>query len=74
MSKIKTRYKFIHFQDMGTEWVCFNNKSMDVLCTVEFYKPWKQYVCSFSEGVVFSAGCLDDMSNFVKQLEKGENL
>jgi len=37
---------------------------------IRWYAPWRQY-CWLIDDLVFSAGCLDDLSDFIKaQMEK----
>lgn len=37
-----------------------------VLGTIEWYGPWRQYCFNPDECCVFSPGCLDDISAFIK--------
>ena len=71
----KTRYKFIHFvmvkQNPKTEiYACRNNSSNDELGVVRWYPAWRQY-CFFPVfgDLVFNAGCLDDITHFIKQMK-----
>ena len=66
--KVKTSYKFIHFEKGGLAWVCKNIKHNDVLGRVAYYEQWCQYVFEASPGCVFSADCLTDIAHFITQL------
>ena len=66
-------YKHIRFvkQISGGKtsvWNCHNKSNGTVLGAVEWYGPWKRY-CYFPElhlAMVYSAGCLDDIADFIK--------
>lgn len=75
---MKTKFKHIYFEkisDSGktSQWECYNNSSHDLLGNVEWYTRWRQY-CFCPEGyiTIFSGGCLDDISAFMKDLRKTE--
>ena len=73
---MKTRYRFIHFvQSSNGPWACHNNKTGDLLGVVHFYHLWRQHVWRQSgpEGV-FSADCLQDIADFIGQLDKPESI
>ena len=67
-------YKYIHFIEVKHEkptitsiWICQNKKSNEELGTVRWYASWRQY-CFFNRvQAVYSAGCLDDISDFIKK-------
>ena len=71
---MKTKYKFIHFINPGGNhfgndfWVCRNNKSKIELGQVEYYSLWSQYCYFPMAKAVYNSGCLDDISDFLKQL------
>ena len=68
---MKTRYRFIYFEQFHSTWFCHNIKSEAPLCSIEYYKPWRQWaVTSVCPGTVFSGDCLTDIANFMGQLEK----
>lgn len=68
---MKTRYRYIHFKQARDLWICFNNKTNEPLCSLEYYPPWFQWVlASKSPTSVFSADCLQDISHFMGQLPK----
>lgn len=66
-------YKYIHFVKIPNpgrktfKWECRNNSSMDLLGTIEWRSGWRQYVY-VTPGIgyfIFSAGCLDDIKDFI---------
>ncbi len=74
---LKTKYKHIYFRDMShyyprrktLTYLCIN-KSEIVLGRVAWRSGWRRYAftpCRV-EKLIFSAGCLDDISHFIKQL------
>lgn len=73
---MKTKYRFIHFVEIlnETAWYCKNNESNEVVGSVKWYVPWKQWIfvkdiagsCSFS----FSISCLKDIIHFMEQLKR----
>ena len=68
---MKTKYKFIWFEPttLTCVWNCVNNKAKTYLGVVSFYKPWKRYVFNAeNERCVFSQDCLEDIIDFMKQL------
>ena len=69
---MKTKYKFIHFVEFKDGlWLCKNNKSNDELGYLEFYSRWKQWTFRATAMAVFNSTCLDDISDFLKQLNAG---
>ncbi len=71
---VKTKYQFIHFEKLDvvagrSSWSCHNNKTCDELGIVKWYSTWHQY-CYFpyGEDTVYSAGCLNDIQDFIGQL------
>ena len=72
---MKTRYQFVHFEKIGGMdtkyiWSCRNNRSGDELGQVQWYNAWRQYCFEPSGPSVYSAGCLDDISHFIGQLQQ----
>jgi hypothetical protein len=65
-------YVYIYFEkeinvDRKTGvWFCRNRKSKSILGTVSWYPAWRQYCFFPNGGMVFSAGCLDDIADFIK--------
>jgi hypothetical protein len=69
---MKTKYKFIYFEQNGNTWLCKNNKSKGLLGKIEYYSPWRQYCYFPLTQAVYSDGCLSDIADFIKQLGKEE--
>lgn len=70
---MKTKYKWIEFtymQDMG--WYCYNLSGEDELGYVEYDKGWRQFVFVRRDDVEikFNWRCLEDIADFLKQLNK----
>jgi hypothetical protein len=71
---MKTDYEYIRFVEIPNQsrktslYDCYNKRSMDPLGFVHWYGPWRQYCFSPRARVVFSAGCLADVGNFITQL------
>jgi hypothetical protein len=71
---MKTSYKYISFEKLEaktkTEQFLVKNKSSDfILGYVKWYGPWRKY-CFFIDvpGLVFDAGCLADIQDFMNRL------
>jgi len=72
---MKTEYKYIQFVKLPQnpkkkteEWNCCSIATGYELAIIEWYGQWKQYVFAPEDNMIFSAGCLDDISHFIKQL------
>ena len=68
---MKTVYKYIKFEQSSSKvvlWGCLNRKSNDILGCATYYPAWRQWVMDFKEGCVFNNSCLDDISDFLNQL------
>ncbi len=71
---MKTEYKYIHFDDYSNQkqktgrWMCMNTNHGTWLGEVKWGCGWRQYCFFSAPAVVFSGGCLDDISHFIKQL------
>ncbi len=71
---MKTEYKHIRFQDLSAQYPrrktstynCWNHSEILLGC-VEWKSGWRQYIFEPNQAV-FSAGCLQDISHFIKQL------
>jgi hypothetical protein len=77
---VKTDYQYLVFvkreNPTGKTFIfeCKNKRSNTCLGIVRWYGSWRQY-CYLPEmflGAVYSSGCLDDISNFVKQLNDAQ--
>jgi len=67
----KTRYKFIHFKELSTFWDCRNNRTDGSLGKVYYLETWRQYVFAPVGDCIFSQDCLEDIIDFIKQLDGG---
>lgn len=67
---MKTKYKFIRFEELYDEfYAIYNNRSNDLLGELQFYKPFKKWELSLERNVGFTKECLLDVVDFIKQLE-----
>jgi hypothetical protein len=71
---MKTFYEYISFEKLEvktkTEQFLVKNKLSDfILGYVKWYAPWRKY-CFFIDvpGLVFDAGCLADIQDFINRL------
>lgn len=71
---MKIRYKHIHFVDSLDDddrpvYLCYNNTADVLLCRIEYYPPWKQYVSiTVAPNIVLSKSCHADIIHFMSQL------
>lgn len=71
---MKTKYKYIHFEEAdSTEkvtsvWDCLNNTSVFTLGMIKWYPGWRQYCFMPIGKTVFNKGCLEDINDFITQL------
>lgn len=76
---MKTKYKYIHFIEIeelvGEKkvWECRNNKNNALLSQIFYYVPWRQWCFTqYEQNIVFSADCLADTIDFIKQLNEAD--
>jgi hypothetical protein len=78
-----TEYEYLEFiqcpsTGKTTIWSCRNKRFGDQLGVVKWDGRWRQYCyftgCENELGVVYSTGCLNDISSFVKQLNDERKL
>ena len=77
---MKTEYKYIRFIVIDEmpgrktkRWGCFNNHELEpeeVMGEIYYYGGWRQYIIEFHDGYIFNAGCLDDIADFLGQINK----
>jgi len=74
------RYEYISFDEKDVPerktkvWECINNKSNVVLGVVKWHPQWRQY-CYFPViEAVYSAGCLKDIADFIKEVMDNRQL
>lgn len=66
-------YKYIHFVETEKKpktkvYSCRNNKSEIELGVVKWYPSWRQYCLFTVEDVIFNQKCLEDIQDFIGQL------
>jgi hypothetical protein len=71
---VKTQYQFINFIEIEKKpktsvWSCRNTHHGEELGRILYYPAWRQYVYEPSCPATYSAGCLADIGDFIKQLE-----
>jgi len=71
--QMRTDYKYLLFTPTPStgktsRWECKNKNSLAVLGVIKWHCGWRQYCYFPSCPAVYSAGCLDDISDFIKQL------
>lgn len=66
-------YKYLVFSDLSGMLFCgkpvyqCSNHSGELLGLVKWYPSWRQY-CFYNKGeIVLSAGCLDDIADFIRR-------
>ena len=72
---MKLKYEYIEFlfiQKLQKTKVyeCHNIKSGHPLGVVKWYPAWRRYCYFPTHEAVYSASCLDDISDFLKQINK----
>ncbi|MHA1470841.1 MAG: hypothetical protein ACTSSP_09815 [Candidatus Asgardarchaeia archaeon] len=76
---MKVKNEYINFVEIEKKpktkvYSCKSNSNGDELGRVQWYAPWRQYVFSpilkivMADVVVFNKGCLDDIGDFIGQL------
>ena len=71
---MKTIYKYIEFKDYSNpknktkRFVCMNKSHNDYLGEVSWHNAWRQYCYFANASTYYSAGCLADIQDFIKQL------
>ena len=73
MSDAVKRYRFFDVRRRPAElhrktrdFDVVNARSGAELGSIEWYGPWRQYVLTSHAGVVWSAGCLADVQDFMR--------
>ena len=71
----KVKSKYLEFKLVGQKpktqvWQVLSKHYGDVLATIKWYAPWRQY-CFFPESeILFNATCLSDIIGFLKELNE----
>ena len=68
------KYKFISFikiedKPKTSVYRVINNKSKNELGIIKWYSGWRQYCYFPTVQAVYSAGCLEDINDFIKRLK-----
>lgn len=72
---MQTEYKYLVFVKSDKKpgktsvWECRNAKSGTTLGLVKWYGAWRQYCYFPVVQAVYSAGCFDDITHFIRQLK-----
>lgn len=71
---MKAKYQHISFIQIDsktktTVWSCVNNRNQGELGVVKWYPAWRQYCYFPKTSAVYSKDCLDDIGDFIQQLE-----
>ena len=72
---MRTEYKYIHFEKVADKtktsvWSCLNNHYGTELGRVKWYPQWRWYCFFQTVFAIYSDGCLDDISDFLKQVNQ----
>ena len=67
---MKTRYRFIYFNEDAAWWICRTNKENERLGHCEYFHPWKRWQFEPCVGTAFTPDCLQDIAHFMGQLKK----
>lgn len=76
---MKTEYQYLVFEQKkvegfyktkNTPWTCMNKGSRSELGVIKWHGAWRQYCYFPLIQAVYSSGCLDDIADFLKQLNK----
>lgn len=78
MGKMKDKYKYIAFEEIVSigktkKFGCYNISDRVLLGEVKWYSSWRQYCFFPNAGLVFSKGCLDDISHFLNLIKNIRN-
>jgi len=70
---MKTEYKYLQFSEListgkTSKWSCQTKNGCHSLGNIKWYGAWRQYCYFPVVQAVYSAGCLDDIADFLKQL------
>lgn len=70
---MKTEYQYILFSEdppraKTSIWRCLNRRNQSTLGLVSWEAAWRQYTFAPSYETTFSAGCLRDIADFIRQL------
>ncbi len=74
------RFKFIHIKKGDLDnlyggkprYYIYNNRSGDMLATLYWYAPWRQWCVQFDLNTIWSASCLADVNAAIAEISKLE--
>ena len=69
---MKTRYKYINFEEYAHGWDIWNNARGNRLGRLRWNDTWKMWVLSDEPDAIWSMDCLADVQAFVKRLPLGQ--
>jgi hypothetical protein len=72
---MKTEYEYLKMVTVPapgktSKWSVCNRRSGSELGEIKWYPAWRQYCYFPTVQAVYSQGCMDDISDFLKQLNK----
>ena len=73
---MRIHYKYVYFKLVEEKpktrlWSCHNKKGNDELGIVKWYPVWRRYCYFPTAQAVYSAGCLNDIQNFIgKEMQR----
>lgn len=70
---MKTEYQYLKFIKLDyngktTKWSCQNKHHGEELGIIKWHPSWRQYCYFPMIQAVYSAGCLDDIADFIRNL------
>ena len=65
---MKTKYKYIEFEDQGHYWLCRNHKYGGNIGMVEYNARWKKWEYVPGNNTAYTADCIADIAQFMNQL------
>jgi len=72
---MKTEYKYLKFEEIPftgktKKYQCSNKKVGGELGIIKWFPSWRQYCFFPTTQAVYSAGCLNDIADFIKELKE----
>lgn len=75
---MKTKYNYVYFLNVTEDYPKLKTKvyecrtlfSNNYLGTVKWFGRWRQYCIFFDNSTIFNSICLEDVVDFLKQLNK----
>jgi hypothetical protein len=74
---MKTQFQYIHFVQLETRgktsvWSCRNTHHGEELGIIKWWGAWRQYCYFPTVEAIYSAGCLQDIQEFIKLLRENK--